>query len=314
MKHKLYIALIPAALLIALMQACETRSMIVPEENTINIGGLDVWYRIVGEGDQTPLVLLHGGPGAPSYYLNPLSELSDGRPVIFFDQPGCGRSDPINDVDALNQEFFVDLLEQFRARLGLEKMILYGQSWGASLALDYYLQHPEKVKAMVLSSPLISTELWLNDTDYLITCLNDSIEQAIRKCEMEGTYDSPEYLHAMQVFYEHFVIRSQPWPPDVDSTFARFGYEVYNHMWGPSEFTATGILREYDRTDVIGQIEVPVLYLTGEFDEARPETVENFHKNTPGSRFVMIKGAGHLTMHDAPGKDAEAIRDFLDEE
>jgi proline iminopeptidase len=46
---------------------------------------------------KTPLVLLHGGPGVPSYYLNPMASLSDERPVIFIDQLGCGRSDQIVD-------------------------------------------------------------------------------------------------------------------------------------------------------------------------------------------------------------------------
>ncbi len=55
-------------------------------EGYVEVEGGRVWYRIVGSGSVTPLLLLHGGPGMPSYYLNSLSQLSDDRPVIFYDQ------------------------------------------------------------------------------------------------------------------------------------------------------------------------------------------------------------------------------------
>src|SRR5437667_5380200 len=64
-----------------------------PAEGFIDVPGGRVWYRVVGKGPRTPLVLLHGGPGAPSYYLKPLAALGDERPVVFYDQLGCGRSD-----------------------------------------------------------------------------------------------------------------------------------------------------------------------------------------------------------------------------
>ncbi len=62
-------------------------------EGYVDVEGGRVWYRIVGSGNATPLVLLHGGPGAPSHYLNPLEQISEDRPVIFYDQLGAGRSD-----------------------------------------------------------------------------------------------------------------------------------------------------------------------------------------------------------------------------
>lgn len=64
-----------------------------PREGRVDVTGGRIWYRIVGSGTRTPLLLLHGGPGVPSYYLNPLAKLADERPVIFYDQLGAGRSD-----------------------------------------------------------------------------------------------------------------------------------------------------------------------------------------------------------------------------
>lgn len=82
-------------------------------------------------------------------------------------------------------------------------------------------------------------------------------------------------------------------------------------MWGPSEFTATGTLKNYDRFENLKEIKVPTLFLTGEFDEARPSTVRSFHNQVRGSEFVVIEGAGHGTMHDNRDQNIEAIRSFL---
>ena len=62
-------------------------------EGYITVTGGRVWYQIVGSGDGVSLLVLHGGPGVPHYYVETLEALSNERPVIFYDQPGCGKSD-----------------------------------------------------------------------------------------------------------------------------------------------------------------------------------------------------------------------------
>ena len=82
-------------------------------------------------------------------------------------------------------------------------------------------------------------------------------------------------------------------------------------MWGPSEFTSIGTLKYYDLSNRLGEIAVPTLFITGEFDEARPTTVKYFQSQVPNSEFVEIKGSGHATMHDNLKDNVKAIRDFL---
>lgn len=84
-------------------------------------------------------------------------------------------------------------------------------------------------------------------------------------------------------------------------------------MWGNSEFHATGTLKNYDRTPDLGNIKIPTLYITGEYDAARPITVQYYHSLTPHSKFEIIKGAGHSTMNDNPEADIKVISDFLNE-
>jgi proline iminopeptidase len=82
-------------------------------------------------------------------------------------------------------------------------------------------------------------------------------------------------------------------------------------MWGPSEFTASGTLKNYDATPRLGEIKVPTLFIAGEFDEARSVTVQHYQSLVPGARFALMKNAGHLTMQDNPQQDIEAVNSFL---
>lgn len=304
---KIY-GLIILMLVIALIIGCQPKKKLTPGEGYAEVTGGKVWYRIAGEGDKTPLLLLHGGPGAPSYYLNPLAALSKDRPVIFFDQLGCGRSDHIIDTSMMTVKNFV---EQLKTALGLKEFYLYGQSWGTMLGVDYYFAYPDGIKALILSSPAISVPMWLRDADTLIATLPDSIQIAISTNVRNGTYDSPEYQQAVYIYYQNFFARKLPWSADIDSTFAQMNEEVYQFMWGPSEFTATGNLKDYDRTNRLSEIKIPTLFITGEFDEARPSTVQYYQSLVPNSKFVMTENAAHITMHDNPQQDIKVINDFL---
>ncbi len=293
-----------------LFSNCSEKKLL-PGTGYIQVKGGKVWYIIVGKGNKTPILLLHGGPGVPSYYLNPLKELGDERPVIFFDQLGCGRSDKITDTSLLTTENFVEQLEQVRKALGLKEYYLLGQSWGTMLGTDYYLKYPEGMKALILSSPAISIPMWLKDADTLIATLPDSIQIAIRINEKNKTFNTPEYKEAIKIYYEKFVARKLPWSPDVDSSFSQMGQNVYTYMGGPSEFTMIGPLKDYDRTSRLHEIKIPTLFITGEFDEARPVTVKYYASLVKDAKFEIIKNAAHLTMQDNAEDNVKIIREFL---
>ncbi len=280
-----------------------------PSEGYVAVPGGRIWYRVVGTGAGTPLVVLHGGPGAPSYYLASLARLGAERPVVFYDQLGAGRSDQPSDTTLWRVERFMAELDSIRKHLDLQEIHLLGHSWGAMLAIDYLLAKPQGVRSLVLASPVVSTARWEADADTLIATLPDSVQRAIATHEAAGTYSAPGYQAAVQIFYAQFLTRRGG--PDVDSTFAHFNPDLYGYMWGPSEFTATGTLRAYDRTSRLAELHLPVLYTAGEFDEARPPTVAHFRSLTPGAQFALIPGSAHLTTIDAPEAFADTVSRFL---
>jgi proline iminopeptidase len=282
-----------------------------PGEGYVEVPGGKVWYRIVGSGTATPLLLLHGGPGAPSYYLKPLAALADERPVILYDQLGAGHSDPITDPALLTVDRFVAELAAVRAALGLDEVHLLGHSWGTMLATDYLLTRPAGVRSVIFASPALSIPRWIADADTLLMTMPDSIQQTVARHEADGTFDAPEYQAAVLAFYERYLARRLPWSADVDSTFTQLSPMVYGTMWGPSEFTATGTLQDYDRTGRLGEITIPTLFTTGRHDEARPETVEYYRSLVPGAELAIIENAAHLTMQDDSAENVRVVRAFL---
>jgi len=298
-------------LVLFLVFSCQPYENFAPGEGYMQLKDGKVWYRIVGQGDKTPLLLLHGGPGATSYYLNPMAALGQERPVIFLDQLGCGRSEIVNDRSLMTVDHFVEQLEEFRKGLGLTEFYLYGHSWGTMLGVDYYLKYPKAVKAMILASPALSVKKWTEDANILIAELPDSIQKSIEQHTISGNFESTEYQHAVGVYYLKYLARRQPWSADLDSAFNNLNHEIYNYMWGPSEFTALGTLKTYERADNLPEIKVPTLFTTGEFDEATPATVKYYQSLVPNSQFKAISGSGHITMHDNTAENNQVISEFL---
>jgi proline iminopeptidase len=88
---------------------------------------------------------------------------------------------------------------------------------------------------------------------------------------------------------------------------------IYEYMWGPTEFHADGTLLDFDLTPRLGRIDVPVLFIAGEFDEARPETVAGFSRLIPGARMEVIPGVAHASLSKAPERYRALLEAFLDQ-
>lgn len=284
-----------------------------PGQGFIEVPGGPVWYQVAGDGPGLPLLVLHGGPGGTSCGYSQLEPLGSERPVIRYDQLGSGRSGRPDDPSLWTVERFVEELHVIRQELGLEQMHLLGHSWGGALAAAYVLEKgTEGIASVVLSSPLLSTSLWIEDASYLRSLLPADVRNTLAKHEAAGTTDSEEYRRASDVFYERHVRGGKRLDAPTECDGAPWNQFVYEYMWGPTEFRATGTLVDFDVTDRLHEIDVPVLFVAGQHDEARPERMAEFQKLVPGSKLTIILDAAHGTLSRKPVEYMNIIETFFD--
>jgi proline-specific peptidase len=281
------------------------------QEGFIEVPGGRVWYRSVGEGG-TPLLCLHGGPGFTHYYLEPLEALADRRQVIFYDQLGCGKADRPQDTALWTVDRFVAELAVVRDALGLDKLHLFGSSWGGMLAMQYVLDRRPALESLILCGSPASMIRWVKDCDELLSAEPAEVYATIREHEAAGFTACPEYQSAILGFYRQHVCRMSPWPAGLERSFAEAGYDVYTTMNGPSEFTVTGTLKTWDIMDRLPEIEVPTLLVGGRHDECRPGHLEEMHRRIAGSELAVIEDASHLCFAEQPAEFNDLVNAFLD--
>jgi proline iminopeptidase len=273
------------------------------------VPGGEIWYRVVGGGSGTPVILLHGGPGNPSVYLKALEALGDERVAVRYDQLGAGYSDAVHDTALFNIHHFVEELELLRRHLGLDRVHLYGHSWGAILAFEYYRAYPEHVASLTLAGETLDIPAFAANVRGLFQAMPDSLSRAVRLRAAGAPYDSTAFQAAMKEFRGHFT--RSPVPAERDTLARLTNPEIAAYMLGTSPFTPSGTLRQYDATPFLSRVKVPVLFIVGEFDVAGPEIVRHHASLTPGARFVVIPNAGHHTQWDNAPATLGAVRSFL---
>ena len=281
-------------------------------EGYLDVPGGRVFWRDVGEGG-IPLLTLHGGPGFPHDYLESLEGLADRRRVIFFDQLGCGKSDRPDDDALWTVERFVDEVEAVRQGLELDRFHLFGSSWGGMLAMQYALdRQPPQVESLILCSSPASMTRWVEGCNELLAELPEWNQKTIARHEEHGFLTCPHYGAAILEFYKRHVCRLEEWPDGVERAFRDTGYQVYNYMNGPSEFTVVGTLKDWSVIDHLGEIDKPTLVVPGEYDELRPEHAREIHEAIAGSELQIIPDCSHLSFAEEPEAFFRVANAFLD--
>jgi len=283
------------------------------ETGHVAVPGGKVWWRRIGSGRKTPLLLLHGGPGMGHNYLLPMKALADQRPVIFYDQLGCGLSDAPEDDALYRVPRFVEEVDAVRKGLSLDRIVLFGNSWGSMLAIEYLVSGKRAgVEKLILSGALASVPQAIAGMQRLLDALPNGAGKRLKELEAAGQQASPEYQSLVQLFYDTHLCRLKPKPPEYEIAIANGAKSpAYRVMNGPNEFTITGNFKDWERRPDLGRIKVPTLITTGEFDEVTLDCAEAIRKGIAGSRLNVMPDCSHLTMLEKPDEYNAIVRRFI---
>ncbi|HYY64308.1 MAG TPA: proline iminopeptidase-family hydrolase [Gaiellaceae bacterium] len=282
----------------------------------------ETWYRIDGDlrpddpEAPAPLVALHGGPGASHDYMLPLTDLADGRAVVFYDQMGNGRSThyPERGADFWTVDLFVRELHNLVDALGIVgRHHVLGSSWGGFLAQEYALTRPRGLQAMVLADTAASFPDFLAECNRLRGELPPEVEATLRRHEEAGTTDDPEYEEACMVFYRRHVCRLEHWPQELVDSFGWIDKDptVYHTMNGPSEFHVIGSIRDWEVKDRLGEIGVPTLLTSGRYDEATPALQETLREGIPNCEHVLFEESSHTPFFEERDRFMRVVGGWL---
>src|SRR5919206_2810968 len=227
------------------------------EEGHVAFRGYRTWYRVVGDRSSgaVPLLALHGGPGSTHTYFEPLERLADTRPVVVYDQIGCGRSDRPTDVD-WSVDVFRDEVDTVRDQLELDRIHLLGTSWGGMLALEHVLAGAPGIVSLILSSTLADIDEWAQEQRRLLR------EMGLQPVAA----DDPDHERIERLYFDRHFYRGPKPRAEIDRMYAERNLDVYHAMQGPDEWTVTGALRGWDVRDRLGEIDVPTLVIHGRYD------------------------------------------------
>lgn len=286
------------------------------QEGKMPFKGHETYYRIVNpQGTKTPLLLLHGGPGSTHNYFEVFDHFAneDDRPIVMYDQIGCGESFVDGDETLFNADVWMEELIALRNHLDLHKVHILGQSWGGMLAILYALQkEPQGVKSYILSSTLSSAKLWQQEQHHRIRMMPEEIQVALFSAEENNDYTSEAYEKALGVFIERHC--SGPVTDDDPECLRRpkvSGAKAYVTGWGHNEFTPTGTLSGYEVTDQLHMIETPCLVTNGQEDLCSPFIAKTMVDALPNAEWALFANSRHMPFVDEHEKYVDVLKAWL---
>jgi proline iminopeptidase len=285
------------------------------------VGSFKVWTKRIGNNPDLRVLLLHGGPGATHEYLEACDSYLPGAGVeyYYYDQLGSAFSDQPDDDSLWELGRFVDEVEQVRKALDLtpENFVLYGQSWGGILAIEYALAHPDRLHGLVISNMMADVPAYnAYARDVLKPAMDQSALREIEALEAAGDIENPRY---MELLYEHHYVEHilrlplEDWPNPVQRAFDAINPAVYVSMQGPSELgiSQEAQLAQWSRADDLASIEVPALVIGARHDTMDPAHMEQMAKRLPRGRYLHCPQGSHLAMYDDQVTYFSGLIDFL---
>ncbi len=282
-----------------------------------------MYWEQSGKPDGTAALFLHGGPGAGAIPMHRRFFDPAFWRIVVFDQRGAGRSMPRGELSDNTTAHLIDDMERLREHLGIEKWLLFGGSWGSTLALAYAEAHPERCLGMILRGIFLGRP---QEIEWFLYGLRTVFPEAWRRLaepldeaergDILGAYHrlltdaDPEIrISAARAWssYEGSCSTLMPSPETVaafaEDSMALGLARIETHYFVNGLFMAENAL--LDNIDRVRDI--PGVIIQGRYDMVCPiVTADELHRCWPEAEYLVVPDAGHSAMD--PGVRAALVR------
>jgi proline iminopeptidase len=269
--------------------------------------GCRLWTADTGRG--APLIVCHGGPGLWDMCGSLAGSLAGDVRVVRWDQRGCGRSERRGPYSVARS---VTDLDAVRVQLAVERVAVLGHSWGATLALRYALDHPDRVSALIYVS---GTGLgWDWHEPFQRAVAERLAPSAERRAELrvrapDRTEAEDRELAVLQWSAEFTGPDAMRHAAEMATPWLAVNWECHEHIWGELKQT----WREPELVAECRALEVPVLIIDGAADLRPRWAVDSLEQALPRVTRVVLPGVGHVPWLEVPGEFASRLLDWLRE-
>jgi proline iminopeptidase len=273
----------------------------------------EIYIEECGNAAGLPVLFVHGGPGGGCTTDNRRFFDPSRYRIVLFDQRGCGRSRPHAELEHNTTQALVQDMEHIRETLGIERWVVFGGSWGSTLALVYAEAHPQRVMALILRGIFLVTAAELNwfYQDGIQHLFPDHFEEFVTPIPMAERKDLIRAYYRRLTSDDVATRRStaEVWSlfearcstlmpsesvvdhfsePDVAMAIARIEshYFVHDCFLAPNQ-----IIRDAPRIR-----KIPGVIVQGRYDVVCPASAAwQLHKAWPTAQFRLIPDAGHAS-------------------
>ncbi|MYB47731.1 MAG: alpha/beta hydrolase [Dehalococcoidia bacterium] len=277
-------------------------------EQRVSANGVSLWTATQGSGP--PVALCHGGPGIYDY-LGPVAAMIDDVATVHrYDQRGCGRSQDLGPYDITT---FIDDLDALRAYWGYEAWTVVGYSWGASLALLYAIQYPERTSCLVYFSGTGVDPAWHQEyRSNREVKLPPTERKRFRLLNQRRLTATGEELKRIKEERSYLLEKSELYDVTRLNDVPRYDRFPINYSLNSALNAEENRMEETgELPSKVSRIKVPTLVLDGEGDPRPRWARAHLAQLIPNSRHVTIARAGHEPWIEQPEATTRALRDFL---
>jgi len=275
----------------------------------VDRGDVAIYYQVFGEG--FPVALLSGGPGASSSALLPIArKLDDEYRVVLIDQRGTGLSRlAVLDSTTITLANYVEDVDAVRRRLGIDRWLLVGHSWGGGLAMAVTAAHPGHSAGMVLIG---SIGIDLEYLDYAF----DNLKYSESDLAAMKFWSDPEHraVNPERAAYEYYraLLPSRVYQPDdmlliLENLVVEKDFSTIAPLM-PEDLKRVG----YDLRPALKAYEGPVLILQGRQGFLGGRTAEKILETLPNAEIAFIERSGHFSLVEQPEAFFATLTGFLE--